>query len=196
MGTYLVRVGVQAGDEMLGQQTLGLVVPYSPEYRESGPDSALLQALSGLTGGGPLAEPAAAFAHDLPPASRGREIWTALLLATALLFPVDVALRRLNVGRRELGLAAAWVRARLPARRMGEAPGQRALGQLFQARDRVRARQERGVDPAGNPPSAPPPAAQAPDRGGREEPPAAGPEDALARLRKAKERARRDPPSP
>ena len=194
MGTYLVRVGVQDGDTVLGQQTLGLVVPYSPEYRHSGPDGAFLQALSGLTGGGPLAEPAAAFAHDLPPAARGRDIWAALLLATVLLFPVDVALRRLNVGRREFGLAAAWVRARLPSRRPGEPADQRALGQLFQARDRVRARQERPADPAGRPPSAPQPAAQAPDRGDREEPSPAESDDALARLRRAKERARREPP--
>ncbi|MGC9334507.1 MAG: glutamine amidotransferase, partial [Anaerolineae bacterium] len=198
-GTYLVRVGVQAGDEVLGQQTLGLVVPYSPEYRDSGPDQGLLRELAGLTGGGQLAEPAAAFAHDLPAAARGREVWTALLLAAALLFPVDVAVRRLNVGRREFEAAAGWVRGRLLGRRAGAPEPQRALGQLFQARERARARQERKADSQA-PPRAHVVSRPAGQGASREEagqvqdsaPTADG--DALARLRKAKERARRERP--
>ena len=198
-GTYLVRVGVQDGDEVLGQQTLGLVVPYSPEYRQSGPDGAFLRGLAGLTGGEQLTEPAAVFTHDLPAVSRGREVWAALLLVAALLFPLDVALRRLNVGRREFGLAAAWIRARLPARRAGEPAAQRALGQLFQARDRVRARQERTPDAAESSPPEPRPVPQTPHHEDRQDSQddrtPSNQDEALARLRRAKDRARRDPPS-
>ena len=48
-GTYLVRLGVGQDGDALGQQTLGLVVPYSPEYVASGTDRALLGGLARLT---------------------------------------------------------------------------------------------------------------------------------------------------
>lgn len=35
-GTYLVRLQVRDGEQVLGQQTMGLAVPYSPEYRAGG----------------------------------------------------------------------------------------------------------------------------------------------------------------
>jgi hypothetical protein len=79
-GAYLVRLGVNEGGGSLGQQTLGLVVPYSPEYKESGVNQGFLDELAGLTGGGPLADPLAAFTHNLPIADYAREVWRPLLL--------------------------------------------------------------------------------------------------------------------
>lgn len=196
-GTYLVRLDVREGDEVLGQQVLGLAVPYSPEYRAAGADLSLLDRLARLTGGGPLGEPAGAFAHDLPAADRAQDIWRGLLLVVALLFPLDVAIRRVMLGRQDLRKARAWLAARLPAVGRGQAAGERVLGQLWQARQRARERQARsrpevrppghkpGDEPPAGPPEAPPPAP-----GPEEGPPAAG-DDALARLREAKERARR-----
>ncbi len=196
-GTYLVRLDVREGDEMLGQQVLGLAVPYSPEYRAAGADLSLLDRLARLTGGGPLGEPASAFTHDLPAADRAQDIWRGLLLVVALLFPLDVAIRRVMLGRQDLHKARAWLAARLPAVRRGQAAGERALGQLWQARERARERQARsrpaapppGRKPGDEPPSAPSPAPP-PAPGPEEGPPAAG-DDALARLREAKKRARR-----
>jgi hypothetical protein len=193
-GAYLIRLGVSEAGRALGQETLGLVVPYSPEYHEVGTDPALLNQLARLTGGGQLPEPAAAFLHNLPAADRAREFWAPLLLIAALLFPLDVALRRVMLGPADLRRAAAWLRARLPAR--PEAPGrERALGRLFEARDRARGRRpEAGAgpssprEPAAEP--APPPAGKAEAEPAAPDTPV--PDDALARLRQAKKRARRD----
>ncbi|HSJ58562.1 MAG TPA: VWA domain-containing protein [Anaerolineae bacterium] len=201
-GTYLVRLEVRDGDEVLGQQTLGLVVPYSPEYRAAGTDRPFLEELARITGGGPLPEPAAAFVHDLPPAGHPREVWPTLLLIAALLFPLDVALRRLVLTRADVARAREWLRTHLPTRGRQATRTERALGQLFTARDRARERtRERGTSPDREEPAPPPrpdapvppsdtqPAAKEPkeDAGA----PAEGDQDSLSRLRRAKERARR-----
>ena len=217
-GTYLVRVGVAQGEEALGQQVLGLVVPYSPEYRATGTDRTLLDELARRTGGSELLEPLAAFLHNLPTADRAREVWRALLLIAALLFPLDVAVRRVTLGPSDLRRAIAWASARLPWAHRPAGRPERVLGYLFQARDRVRARTRRspgsGVAPlpAGIedrsstdtvPDSLPTAAADgrsmapsAPDGRslaprGRRSPPDEGSADALARLRQARDRARR-----
>jgi hypothetical protein len=204
-GTYLVRVGVAQGEEALGQQVLGLVVPYSPEYRTSGTDRTLLDELARRTGGSELLEPVAAFLHNLPAADRAREVWRSLLLIAALLFPLDVAVRRVMLGPRDLRRAVAWASARLPWARRQAGRQERVLGYLFQARDRVRARIRRSAVPAVVPPPSPAqdrssadassgsPAASTP-RGrprGRPSTPDEGGADALARLRQARDRARR-----
>ncbi|MBN1660228.1 MAG: VWA domain-containing protein [Anaerolineae bacterium] len=199
-GTYLVRLEARDGAEVLGQQTLGLVIPYSPEYRAAGADRPFLNELARLTGGGPLAEPAAAFVHNLPPVGHPREVWPSLLLAAALLFPLDVALRRLVLTRADLVRARHWLRARLPAHDHPTTRTERALDQLFAARDRAREHtrerrahleREEAIPPSPRDPivSAPPRAPQEADRGAGT--PSSGEQDALARLRQAKERARR-----
>jgi hypothetical protein len=194
-GTYLIRLEVREGDQVLGQQILGLAVPYSPEYRAGGVNRGFLDQLARLTGGGALAEPADAFAHNLPAADRAEDVWRGLLLVVALLFPLDVALRRVLLGRQDVAKASAWLRGRLPAARQRPARRERTMGQLWQARDRARVRQARTRPGASPPPpeqagpgQPPPPPAE-----GEEEapPPAPGADDALARLREAKERARR-----
>ena len=150
-GVYLVRVGVNAGDQSLGQQILGLVMPYSPEYRVSGVDLPFLGELARLTGGGELSEPAAAFLHTLEAAANAREIWWPLLFVVAILFPLDVAIRRVRgIGGLE---AAGWrekVRG-LGGRRFGggEDAGARVLGNLFAARERARRRGAEGEEETG-----------------------------------------------
>jgi uncharacterized membrane protein len=199
-GIYLVRASVRDGERAVGQQTLGLVVPYSPEYKTSGTGSALLGQLARLTGGGELLEPVAAFLHNLPAADRAREIWRPLLLAVALLFPLDVAIRRVMLGPRDLGKALAWVGERLPHRRARAARQETVLGRLYQARERARARRARMsvVTDADTPTpvaiDSGEGATQRPD--GAVLPPSETPVsglagDTLARLRTAKRRARR-----
>ena len=63
---------------------MGLMVPYSPEYKASGTNRNLLSELARLTGGGELPEPVAAFVHNLPAADLASEIWETLLLVVAL----------------------------------------------------------------------------------------------------------------
>lgn len=198
-GTYLVRVGASEGQDLLGQQTLGLVVPYSPEYKVGEANATLLEELAARTGGSELLEPLAAFLHNLPAADRAREVWQALLLVAALLFPLDVGIRRVMLGPRDMQKAWAWLRERLPLRRPQVTRQERALGQLFRARDRVRARTTRGEGPPatpGMPPRVPveeqeEPAPVAPKKPPAERADAGESRDSLARLRQAKKRARR-----
>ncbi len=190
-GAYLVRLAVSEEGEALGQSTLGLVVPYSPEYQASGTDSAVLNQLARLTGGGELSEPAAAFVHNLPATDRAREFWAPLLLIVALLFPLDVALRRVMLGPRDFQKGVAWLRERLPARPETVAGRERALGRLFEARDRVRGRRGGGDAEAPLPRSSEPPSPSSTE-GAKPAPPLPSDEDSLARLREAKKRARRD----
>jgi uncharacterized membrane protein len=195
-GTYLVQIVQRdAGGEPVAQQTAGLVVPYSPEYKQLGQGDALLRELAHATGGTMLETPTAAFAPTRQPARRARPLWPPLLLLAALLFPLDVAMRRLRLTAADRRRLAEWARGRLPGR-----PAQRRvrepvlLGDLFQARERARRRGARPVEQdertvpvahsPGNPPITPP-TAPAPDTAAPEE------EDTLARLRQARERARR-----
>ncbi|NLE75656.1 MAG: hypothetical protein GX605_02740, partial [Chloroflexi bacterium] len=133
--------------------------------------------------------PAQAWAPTAQPASRAHPLWPTLLLFAALLFPLDVALRRLRLTRRDWALARAWLRARLPQRRsaqaQGAAPRPPLLGDLFQARERARRRSQRGGETS---PQAAPPAHERP--ADAPTPPPSG-EETLARLRQARERARR-----
>ncbi len=211
-GTYLVWLGATNNDQPLGQMTLGLVVPYSPEYRAGGLNRGLLDELARITGGSQLAEPVNAFLHNLPAASSAREIWRNLLLIAALLFPIDVALRRLIISRRDVENARSWIIEQLQNRRKAsqqrEAP---ILGRLFNARERARSRTTahspgdiatgQVQQPASTP--AVPPIGE--ERSVTAEPqphtlndqpvkpasPDNPPSDSLARLREAKKRARR-----
>jgi Mg-chelatase subunit ChlD len=211
-GTYLVWLGASSNDQPLGQMTLGLVVPYSPEYRAGGLNRGLLDELARITGGSQLAEPVTAFLHNLPAAASAREIWRTLLLIVALLFPIDVALRRLIISRQEMENARAWITQWLQVRRKGDQQGEAPiLGRLFNARERARSRTTAPpptdlatgeIQQAFSMPASPherekAPATQEPqahtpkDLPAEPAAPGSTPPDSLARLREAKKRARR-----
>jgi Mg-chelatase subunit ChlD len=203
-GVYLVRVGVNDRDQSLGQITLGLVVPYSPEYRFNGRDQGLLNQLARLTKGGKVTDPANSFNPEYPDQSgrlkftdNAHEIWLPLLLAAALLFPFDVAVRRLTVKRKDLNRAYAWVKSKLKVKPLSPASQPRLLGGLFDARQRARRRSVSSAEP-GQPVSLEklPTPSQKEDRSHPEARPEAQPAlnkeiDSIARLRQAKKRAKR-----
>ena len=122
-GAYFIGVGTTADDRPptadgdsgqpsavggLLQTTAGWVLGYSPEYADLTGNPALLASLAAQTGGRVLdtAEgsgpgPAAVFAHDIEAAPAAQPIWPWLTLAAALLLPLDVAVRRLALTRRD-----------------------------------------------------------------------------------------------
>ena len=117
-GAYAVRVTqTKPGETALGR-TLGLVAPTAAEYRLLGANQPLLSAIRAATGGTELAAPAAAWVHDLRSTSRSTELWPWLLILALLLWPLDVALRRVSIGRRELADGRRWVRERVRGRRV------------------------------------------------------------------------------
>jgi uncharacterized membrane protein len=149
-GTYLVRLGVNQGDHSLGQEIIGLVVPYSPEYRVTGIDLPFLKELARITGGDQLTEPIAAYVHDLKTNAIAREIWQPLLLVVAILFPIDVAIRRVILSKTDYLKAVNWLRARINWRKTFRNRGSAMdsqMRELFAAKDRARLRQDRNEKP-------------------------------------------------
>jgi uncharacterized membrane protein len=205
-GAYVVRVSqTRAGSAALGR-TLGLVAPTPAEYRVLGTNDAFLATLRAATAGRAIEAPEAAWVHDLTTNAASTDLWPTLLLVALLLWPLDVALRRVSIGRRELGDARRWLAG---GRRRSMAPRTVEVTGMLAARDRAAGSAARAAllrrddDPRDPGPvvsaparaSAPPPAAAGPvpvAAATRPEPAAPGTDagDTLARLRDAKRRAR------
>jgi len=139
-GAYLVNIAAYDRELPLSQQTFGLVVPYSPEFREISTDLPFLQQLARITGGGHLYEPPEAFLKNLPASDFAREIWRPLLMVVTLLFPLDIAIRRVLLNTSDYRKAFDWLRQRLPSRPIVPAPERRAFDHLFRAQQRARHR--------------------------------------------------------
>jgi len=200
-GVYLIRVGVNNGDQSLGQMMMGLVVPYSPEYRYNGLNQGLLNQLALLTNGGEINPNNldSIFNPDetLKFTDNAREMWLLLLILVALLFPIDVAVRRLTLGHKDFVQAYVWINTRISLRRSTTTEQPRLLTGLFDARQRAR---QRSATPTAQ--DRPIPFENVPARPQKENLPT--PEvktgaqdhtetelDSLARLRQAKKRAKR-----
>ena len=214
-GAYGLRITqTRPGTTPLGR-TVGLVAPTAAEYRLLGANEPFLAALRTATGGSEIETPLDPWLHDLRTTSRSTDLWPLLLVIALLLWPLDVALRRVSVGRREFAAAGAWVRD-LPRRRRVTAERTATGESLLAARARATSAETRAallrppepasapVSPPSRPATAPPSAspAIAPDRAPGPAPsaPAAPPPvtepapapaaDTMSRLRDAKRRAR------
>ena len=215
-GAYAIRITqAKPGTSPLGR-TLGLVAQTPVEYRVLGANEPYLAAIREAAGGRPVLTALDPWRHDLTATNQFTELWPWLLVLALLLWPLDVALRRISLGRRELVAARDWVRG-IGRRRRAAAPRTAAGESLLAARGRaggeaaraalVARSQEPGSadDPA--PPAPPaPPASPAPPAPAPAAPPAAAPSgrtsdrpepsaqddgsDTLARLREAKRRSR------
>jgi uncharacterized membrane protein len=112
VGSYLLHVSESAGGAVRHTTTTGLVVPYSPEYRELGTDANRLRAIAQAGGGVLLSDLTQAFRLPLPTVRALTPISQILLVLAILLFPVDVALRRLIFRPEDLpAWRTAWRRA-------------------------------------------------------------------------------------
>lgn len=213
IGAYLVSV-TQRGDdgEPVAGATLGLVVPYSPEYRLLAPDTTLLSELAATTDGRVL-EPqpestAALFQRPQQQVTHSTNLWPLLLVLAALLFPFDVAVRRLVITSAELSRLRSAISARTGRMRTRPATGGVLDQSLFEAkrrverRDRGRRRPAKGarIDLGAAPEQESRPVGSTtswvPGQNSARPstPPATGtgaPDDTLSRLRQAKEARRR-----
>jgi hypothetical protein len=216
-GAYGVRITqTRPGTTPLGR-TVGLVAPTAAEYRLLGSNEPFLGALRSATGGGEIVTPQDPWIHDLKTTARSTDLWPLLLLLALLLWPLDIALRRVSIGRREFASAGVWLRD-LPGRRRATADRTATGEGLLAARGRAASSQTRAAllrptdtapvqaapRPAATVPPAPPtPAAQASSAqavsatDAPAPPPPAHPAippapagDTLTRLRDAKRRAR------
>jgi Mg-chelatase subunit ChlD len=147
-GAYLIRAagsdpGQAAAEQAAVAQTAGWVLSYSPEYQVLSADPNFLARLAAITGGGVVGEDLAdIYAHNLPAARAApRPVWPALLLAAALLLPLDIAVRRLVVTRYELQRgwqrARTWLALRRPQPAAAAPERAEQLSSLFRAKDRA-----------------------------------------------------------
>lgn len=145
-GAYFLRVagtaaedeGSGGGEEAVVGQTSGWVLGYSPEYRQFEPNPQLLMSLAELTEGRDVSEDiTAVLDHNLPSDVTTRPIWPWLTLLAVVLLPLDIAVRRLVVTRRDA--ARAWAATLGRLRLQPVQPPERAeqLSRLFQAKERV-----------------------------------------------------------
>ncbi|HET8852939.1 MAG TPA: VWA domain-containing protein, partial [Ktedonobacteraceae bacterium] len=122
VGAYLLRVTWQArnGNNATSQltTTTGLVVPYSPEYLNTGTDLRFLKLLAQASGGSMLGpnDTAAAFSANLEPVYAALLITFWLFALAALLLPIDIALRRLS-SLEFLVVCYRWLAIRLGLRK-------------------------------------------------------------------------------
>lgn len=138
-GAYPMRLTGSLGGEEVVALTTGWAMGYSPEYAALEGDPTYLASLAELGGGVVLEESSQALAHDLSGVGARRNLWPFLLGAAVLLLPLDIAVRRLALGRRDWVRLWDWVRDRLPGRRRApelESP----VGRLFEAKARSEAR--------------------------------------------------------
>lgn len=135
-GAYAVRITqTRPGAPALGR-TVGLVEPVAAEYRLLGVNTPFLAALRSATGGTEIALATDPWRHDLKLTSSFTELWPWLLVLALLLWPLDVALRRVSLGRREIADARAWVGRRWRGRGAA-APRTAASEGLLAARERA-----------------------------------------------------------
>lgn len=209
VGAYLMNLTDRANGQ---SQALGLSVNYSPEFDDSGPNLALLRRLAEL-GGGKLLNPDVdnPFLHDREKTFRPFDLRDWLLRFAILLFPFDVAIRRIQLD------SAQWLKVSQTLRRWlmpwksipRPKEADESLAALLTRRDQVRSRrvptapapelfqpQQPPVvpdQPAGtsSPSGAPPPSAAAPPPTPESKSTEDKPASTTSRLLDAKRRARR-----
>jgi Mg-chelatase subunit ChlD len=198
-GVYLAQVAATAPDGTpVGSVSSGLVVSYSPEYSARRDNPQLLQELARITGGRAEPAPAAMYVAPNQPVGIVQEMGLPLLWLALLLLPLDIGVRRLLLRRSDFAPLFARLRRRNAA---APAPAEPTLARLRTAVQTQRAapRAARARAPIEAPPlvngreapaaplAPPPPAPTEPTIASA---PAEG-DDTLARLRAARQRARR-----
>lgn len=172
-GAYVATVTQKGRDGKTRAAQVGVAVPYSPEFAALKPNVSLLTRVADLTGGSVLKDGSTVFGTR-----RVRRVPVPLalplLLFALLLFPLDVANRRLNISPGQAGematAAQAKVRERMAERQ--EQARQRALaanasvGRLVDKKARMEAEEseEYGASPATPTSSSPAPAIPTPQR--------------------------------
>ncbi len=144
-GSFIVNVqaggktGASADKPVNLTQTVGAVASYSPEYKQLGTNTALLEEIANLTGGKVLSDPLQAFRNDLSRTTRSQELWPWLLLLAILLFPLDIGIRRVNFSLRALkrGLNENKMEKELATTEIEAALPPSEVSRLFVAKQRV-----------------------------------------------------------
>jgi uncharacterized membrane protein len=125
-GPYLVKLSAGTKRQSVQLGDTFLVAPYSPEFATGSADPNFMQGLAKAGGGVAITDPATSFARNLPPAPGRLPLDHALLVLALLLWPIDIALRRLAVTYGDVAEALRRRKARqetAPATAAGAALG-------------------------------------------------------------------------
>ncbi|MDQ0337451.1 Mg-chelatase subunit ChlD [Caldalkalibacillus uzonensis] len=95
-GTYLIHILQREGEHIVASETAGLSVSYSPEYRLFDHGEQQLRTWVEAADGRLIASGEEVFRGDLPLKWESQDISTFLLILAAILWPIDIALRRLH----------------------------------------------------------------------------------------------------
>jgi Ca-activated chloride channel family protein len=144
VGIYLIHAALQHDGQVLAQGDAAVALPYSPEYLELGRDLPFLRELAKDGGGIVLTSPPQAWSLPPPPLPVSTDIFWPLLLIAVVLWPLDVAMRRITLSPRQVAAnAAALLRERRAPDLEVEVPEE-----LVRLRERViRARRRGAVGP-------------------------------------------------
>lgn len=112
IGTYLVNVTRDIPNKPAEMTVTGLVVPYSPEYRDLAANDFLMTQVAQAGGGVYATNPAQVFGGNRPGVFSPLDLTPWLLLLALLLFPIDVGVRRLAIDKSDFARALNWLRAR------------------------------------------------------------------------------------
>jgi uncharacterized membrane protein len=93
-GTYFVNILEGSGENRQTGKIQAFSIPYSPEYKKFGTNDFLLNRISTITGGKRLSPTDNVFEKSGKVAYFPKPAWMELLILALLLFPLDVALRR------------------------------------------------------------------------------------------------------
>ncbi len=145
-GAYFIRIAgndANSEDEAVIAQTSGWVLGYSPEYQQFETNPELLANVVTVGNGRDLSdatafpEPALSiFEHNLTSTPSTEPIWPLLMLIAVVLLPVDIAVRRLVVTRRDMERAWAATFGRWRPQTMQQERSEQ-VSRLFEAKRRV-----------------------------------------------------------
>ena len=151
VGTYTLALMDFTGGQLQGMQRLGASVDYSPEFTTAEPNLNLLRRVAEIGGGKILSapglpfpgDPANPFLHDRRKTFQRIDLFEWLLKLAIILFPLDVGVRRIQIGREEWEKALRAARRRLFfwEGRPRPVESDESLAALLARRDVVRAKQ-------------------------------------------------------
>jgi Ca-activated chloride channel homolog len=116
IGAYAVQLREIKDGNIVGVQSVGATLNYSPEFLTAEPNANLLRRLA-ESGGGKVLDPSNLslnpFSHDRQKTFQPRGLWESLLKFAIILFIFDIAIRRIQIDREEWRRAVVAVRRRV-----------------------------------------------------------------------------------
>ena len=100
IGTYMVQIIETKGDQIIASQTDGLNISYSPEYAIFDGGKEKLEAIINANGGNLITDPEQVYLDEFEAKWTKQTITELLLMIAVTLWPLDIAMRRIQFSSR------------------------------------------------------------------------------------------------